>query len=514
MELDVVLLSRIQFAFTIMFHYLYPPLSIGLGLLLVIMEGTYLKTGNPVYEAMTKFWVKIFALTFGLGVASGIVMEFEFGTNWATYSRFVGDIFGSALAAEGIFAFFLESGFLAVLVFGWNKVSPKMHFFSTVMVALGSTFSAVWIVIANNWQQIPTGYDLVVRDPQTGVTIRRLAEGDFLPEMVVNTPVRAEIISFWDVVFNYTKDYAGLIRLTHVILGCYILAAFVVMSVCAWYILKNRHLEFAKRGFVLALVMAAISSVAQLVAGHFSAEIVAKHQPAKLAALEGVYTTEEATPLWLFGWPDSAAGEVKYGIGVPGGLSFLVHRDFKTPVTGLDQFPEEDRPPVMIPFQSYHIMIGLGMYFIGITLFGLFMLWRGKLFSSRWLMWIFVLSVFLPYIANHLGWVAAEVGRQPWIVYGLLRTSDGVSKAVGAEAVLASLIMFTVVYALLFALYIYLFDKKIKGGPDLAMAEAAAQPGPGNTSVLDAAATRGPGRHRMMDEAGSDVSEERDEPKN
>lgn len=440
MELDVVLLSRIQFAFTIMFHYIYPPLSIGLGLLIVIMEGLFLKTKNPVYERMTKFWIKVFALTFGLGVATGIVMEFEFGTNWATYSRFVGDVFGSALAAEGIFAFFLESGFLAILVFGWNRVSPKMHFFSTIMVFLGSVFSSVWIVVANSWQQTPAGYHIV-------------GEG---------LMARAEITDFWALVFNPSS----MTRLSHVLLGAFIQGAFLVLSISAWYIIKKRHLEFARRSFTIALMIAAAASLGQLFLGHLSAKYVEKYQPAKLAAFEGVYKTEEYTPLYLFGLPNSKTETVDFGIPVPGALSFLVHNDFKTPVTGLDQFAKEDRPPVQIPFQMYHLMIALGMYFIGLTLLSLFLLWRGSLFNNRFIMWVFVFSVVGPFIANQAGWIAAEVGRQPWIVYGLLRTSDGISKAVAANAVLSSLIMFTLLYALLFVLFVYLLDRKIKHGPD------------------------------------------------
>ncbi len=461
MDFDVVMLSRIQFALTAMFHYLYPPLSIGLGVLLVIMEGMYLKTGKPIYEAMTKFWVKIFALTFGLGVATGIVMEFEFGTNWATYSRFVGDVFGSALAAEGIFAFFLESGFLAVLVFGWDKVSKKMHFFSTLMVSLGSMFSAVWIVVANSWQQTPAGYHLVGRDA-VGNAVEFAEPFTYDPAMIEKFQIRAEITDFWQLVFNPSS----VSRLVHVIIGAYILAAFFMMSVSAFYIIRKRHMEFARRCFTIALVFAAITSVAQLLAGHFSAEVVANHQPAKLAAFEGIYKTEEATPLWMFGMPDDEAQEVKYGVAIPGGLSFLVHQDFKTPVPGLDQFPVEDHPPVQIPFQTYHLMIACGMYFIGITLFALFLLWRKKLFEQTWLMWVFVFSVFLPFVANQAGWVAAEVGRQPWIVYGLLRTQDAASKAVDSGEVLASLTLFVLIYIMLFILFLYLLDSKIKHGPD------------------------------------------------
>jgi cytochrome d ubiquinol oxidase subunit I len=258
--MDAEILARLQFAFTVAFHYIYPPLSIGLGVLLVIMEGMYLKTGNKVYETMTRFWVKIFALTFAIGVSTGIVMEFEFGTNWATYSRYVGDIFGSALAAEGIFAFFLESGFLAILVFGWNKVSPKVHFFSTIMVSFGSMLSAVWIVVANSWQQTPTGYHIV-------------GEG-------INA--RAEITDFWEMVFNPSS----MDRLSHVLSGAWLAGAFLVISVSAYYIIKKRHVDLSKKALKIGLAFALFASLFQLFTGHNSAVGVAENQPAKLAAFE------------------------------------------------------------------------------------------------------------------------------------------------------------------------------------------------------------------------------------
>jgi cytochrome d ubiquinol oxidase subunit I len=274
--MDVVLLSRIQFALTIMFHYLFPPLAIGLGIFLVYLEGRYLKTKDPQYEAATKFWVRIFALNFSIGVASGIVMEFQFGTNWAAYSRYVGDVFGAALAAEGIFAFFLESGFLALLVFGWDKVSSRVHFFSTIMVALGSIFSAIWIVVAISWQQTPDGY--TVRDVET-------------PAGVVQ---RAELTDFWDVVFNPS----AMGRLVHVLLGALILASFFVLSISAYYLLKKKHAEFARKSFVPALVLGAIASLAVAISGDSQGKIVANYQPAKLAAMEGVseYRTMKQKP--------------------------------------------------------------------------------------------------------------------------------------------------------------------------------------------------------------------------
>ncbi|MGH1344736.1 MAG: cytochrome ubiquinol oxidase subunit I [Nannocystales bacterium] len=447
MELDLVLLSRAQFALTIMFHYLFPPLSIGLGLNMVIMEGLWMKTGERRYEAMARFWTRIFAVNFAVGVASGIVMEFQFGTNWSTYSRFVGDVFGSALAAEGIFAFFLESGFLAVLVFGWDRVGRRMHFFATSMVFLGSVFSSVWIVIASSWMHTPAGHELVEHDGA----------------------MRAEVVDFWAMVFNPSSMH----RLGHVLLGAFILGGFFVMSISAWYVLQRRHEDFARRSFVIGLVVASLASWGELVSGHAQAQMVAEHQPAKLAAFEGHFeSTDDPTGLWLFGWPDVEAEEVRYGVEVPGLLTFLVHSDFETPIPGLDQIPPEDRPPVVIPFLTYHVMIALGTAFIGLTTLAGFLLWRKKLFEQRWLLWVFVVAVIGPYLANQAGWIATEVGRQPWVVYGLLRTEDAVSNVVPTEQILGSLVLFSVAYAALFALWVYVLNEKIKHGPPEPEADA------------------------------------------
>lgn len=438
--MDTEILARIQFAFTIAFHYIYPPMSIGLGLILVIMEGLYLRTGKQIYAQMTRFWIKIFALIFGIGVATGIVMEFEFGTNWATYSKYVGDIFGSALAAEGIFAFALESGFLGVLLFGWNRVGPRVHFFSTVMVWLGSMFSAVWIVVANSWQQTPAGYRIVGEGLQA----------------------RAEITDFWAMVFNPSS----IDRLSHVWIGSFLAGAFLVLSVNAWYILKNRHLEIAKPAFKIALTVAMIASLAQLFTGHHSANGVAVNQPAKLAALEGHYDSLAVADMYLFGWVNQKEQKVT-GLAVPGGLTFLLHEDFKTPVRGLNSFPESDRPrQVNAVFQVYHIMVAIGMALIALSLLAAWMWRKGVLFEKRWLMQLFVWAVLLPQIANQAGWFAAEMGRQPWVVYGLLRTSDAFSRVVTANQILFSLILFTVVYVVLLALFLYLLTRKIQHGPE------------------------------------------------
>lgn len=437
--MDVVMLARLQFAVTIAFHYIFPPFSIGLGLILVIMEGTYLATGKALYHSMTRFWVRIFGLVFAIGVASGIVMEFQFGTNWSSYSRFVGDVFGSALAAEGIFAFFLESGFLALLLFGWDRVSPRMHFFSTLMVSFGSIFSAIWIIVANSWQQTPAGHHLVQTPAGT----------------------RAEVLSFADVILNpSTVD-----RLSHVLSAAFQTGAFLVLSVSAYYLLKKRHRDFSLASMKIALLLAVIAAPMQLVTGHSSAVGVAKSQPAKLAAFEGHFDAHAPGALHLFGWVNEAQERVDLSISLTGMLSWLVSGDASRPLAGLKSFSPQDRPPVAVVFQTYHAMVAIGMGLIALSLLAGYYLLRGLLPEKRWLLWTLVFSVGLPQLGNQLGWMSAEIGRQPWIVYGLLRTADGVSPVVGAAETLVSLLLFCAVYVLLFALFLYILDHKIKEGP-------------------------------------------------
>jgi cytochrome d ubiquinol oxidase subunit I len=366
-------------------------------------------------------------------------MEFQFGTNWAVYSRYVGDVFGSALAAEGIFAFFLESGFLAVLLFGWDKVKPRTHFLSTVLVALGAHFSAVWIVVANSWQQTPTGYHIV-----------EAANG-----------LRAEITDFWAVVFNPSF----LDRISHVYMGAWQAGAFFVLSVAAWYLLKQRHRDFAVGSIKIAVGIAAVASLLQLASGHSSAITVAETQPAKLAAFEGHYQASGPAGLYILGWVDEDSEEVT-GLAIPGMLSWMLYGDTQAPVTGLKAFDGEDRPPVNLVFQSYHLMVAIGMALILLALFALFVAWRGTLWKMRWFLWILVFSVLLPQLANQLGWLSAEVGRQPWIVYGLLRTKDAVSEAVTSGEIWGSLILFGLIYLLLFVLFIFLLNHKIQHGPE------------------------------------------------
>ena len=434
--MDVETLARFQFALTIMFHYIYPPLSIGLGLFLVIIEAFYLKTREPVYLQMSKFWTRVFALTFALGVATGIVMEFEFGTNWSTYSRYVGDVFGSALAAEGVFAFFLESGFLAILLFGWSRVSAGFHFFATLMVALGAHFSAIWIIVANSWMQTPAGFHVV-------------GEG---------LKARAEITDFWAMVFNPSS----VDRLLHSVIGAWLAGAFLVISVSSYYLLKKRHLAFADRSLKIALVVASISLSLQLVSGHTSAQGVAVNQPAKFAAFEGLYHTEKGAGLYVMGIPDTKTETVR-GIKLPNMLSFLAFSDFNAEVKGLDQYPKKDWPNVQAVFQTFHLMIFMwGLMVLTVIL----ALYYQKTIAERpFALKLLVASALYPQIGNQAGWVSAEMGRYPWIVQDLLRISEGLSKSVTANHVLGSILLFGFVYFFLFLLFVYLLNEKFKHGP-------------------------------------------------
>ena len=472
-ELDVVMLSRIQFALTIMFHYLFPPLTIGLGIVIAYLEGMSLWKKDQSYMDAARFWTGIFGVNFAIGVATGIVMEFEFGTNWAMYSRFVGDVFGSALAAEGIFAFFLESGFLAILVYGHDRVSPAFHFFSACMVALGSIFSSIWITIANSWQQTPAGHEIV----------QMTRDGE--PWFIDGQPImRAEIVDFWAMVFNPSTMH----RLIHVWLGCFIMGGCLVLSISAWYLLKRKHEDFAKKSLKGALALCLFSCMAMFVSGHFQAKMVSEHQPAKLAAFEGHFETGVAG-MSLFGIPDEENETINMNVEIPGGLSFLLHEDFNHDVIGLDKFRPGDRPPVKIPYFAYHLMIGSGVGLTALMVLATFLLWRGKLFSKRWVLWLFVASIVPAIVANEAGWVATEVGRQPWIVQAPLqvdeagervvdqdgyfvyesqlglRTNDAVSKAITSEQVMTSIIMFGIIYFLLGILWLFILNKKIQTGP-------------------------------------------------
>lgn len=515
--MDVEILSRIQFAFTIAFHYLFPPLTIGLGLNMVIMSALWLKTRNPLYHNMARFWTRIFGVIFAIGVATGIVMEFEFGTNWATYSRFVGDVFGSPLAIEGIYAFFLESGFLAILLFGWDKVGPKTHFFATCMVSLGAHFSAIWILVANSWMQTPAGFHLAKKVKITADGVEhpysaQLEKGTYelkevaLPEGYILQSedldsIRAVITSFWEMVFNPSS----MDRITHTVIGCWIAGTFLVISISAYYLLRGRHIPFAKASLKVSLPVAAVVTLLQLWSADSTARGVADNQPVKLAAIEGLADTTTEAPLGIVGmvtWDKDEEGNIiginEHSIKVKGLLSILVSGDFLNPVEasetevkGLNQLPSDEFllarypdatqeelkkirpeywPNVPVVFQTYHIMIACGMALIGISLLGVIMLKTGKLWAldwkpTRWFLVILIFSVLLPQIANQAGWFTAEMGRQPWVVYEILKTSEGLSEAVRAGQVLFSLILFAAIYSLLFLVFLFTLNNKIQHGP-------------------------------------------------
>ncbi len=437
MELDVVLLSRLQFALTIGFHYIFPPITIGLAWLLVLIEARGYRTGEPVYEQIGVFFGKLLGITFAVGVATGIVMEFQFGTNWAAYSEFVGDIFGAPLAAEGIFAFFLESTFLGLYLFGRRKVSRGVHLLSAVMVALGATLSAFWIIVANSWQQTPAGFVV-----QHG---------------------RAELTSFWEAVFNPST----VIRYFHTVNGALITGAFFMAGIAAYLLLKSKATDAARISLRYSIVFGLVTSIlAGFPTGHEHARQVARTQPAKFAAQEGLYTTQERAPMVLFALPSDDPPELKLAVEIPGLLSWMTYSDMDATVQGIDEFPEDERPPLGLTFASFHTMVGLGTYFVFIMLLATVMLYRQTLWDSPWLLKILVWSLPLPWLANQVGWIAAEVGRQPWIVYGLLKTRDAYSVTVSAGEVLFSIIMFGLIYLLLGALYIFLLVRNVKRGPE------------------------------------------------
>lgn len=439
--MDLEILSRIQFAFTLTFHYIYPPLSIGISLLMIIMEGIYLKTKDPYWEKLTKFWLKVFSLTFALGVATGIPLQFSLGTNWARYSRYVGDVFGSVIGAEGFFAFMIEAGFLGVLLFGWHRVSSKVHFLSTILVSLGAHFSAIWIVSANSWMQTPAGYAIKTAPDGTEV---------------------AYVTDWWAMFLNPSN----MSHIAHVLLSAWLTGAFLVISISAYYLLKNKHLGFAKRSMKVGALAAFITAVLQLVSADDLARNVSRNNPEKFASLEGVYKTEPYTPAFLFGWVDEV-NQTVHGFSVPGMLSLMTYRDIETPINGLDQFPKDQWPKVNLVFQMYHLMILMwGLMFIG-SILCLYLWWKKRWTINKWVLRFLVISVVFPHIANITGWYTACMGRQPWTVYKLLKTSQAFSANVSSGQVLGSLIMFIVIYLMFFALFLLLLDRKIKHGPSL-----------------------------------------------
>ena len=426
--MSALTLARVQFAFTVMVHYLYPVLTMGLAVMLVIMASLRLRRPDPVHDRMLRFWTHIFGVAFAGGVATGVVMEFQFGTNWAGYSRFVGDIFGASLAAEALIAFFLESSFLGVLVFGGKRISPRMQWFASLMVALGATLSAFWIVAANSWQQTPAGFHLV--------------HG------------RAELTSFAAAVFNPSTG----LRFVHAVLGSWVTAAVFVASVSAYYLLRGRNQDFARRSLRLALLFGFVAMAAEVVVGDAHTRQMAHNQPEKFAAIEVLHRTQNGAPLAVVGQP---LPEVL----LPKLLSFMTYFNFNAKVTGLDAFPPNDRPPVTATAMSFHAMLWLGLALGVVLALGMFLWWRGRLFESRRYLKVLCYCLPVPFVVNEVGWVTAEIGRQPWIVYHLLRTEEGPSRMVPTAHVAISLVMFAVIYLGLVALTVHVIGKQVKEGP-------------------------------------------------
>ena len=440
--MDTLLLSRLQFAVATIFHFFFVPLTLGLSVIIALMETKYARTGDEDYRRMAKFWGKIFLMNFAVGVVTGITLEFQFGTNWSRYSEYVGDIFGSLLAIEATAAFFLESTFIAVWHFGWKKLSPKAHAACIWVVSIASSLSAVWILIANSWMQHPVGYTL-----RNG---------------------RAELTDFMAVVIQKHAIFAIL----HTLAGAFIVGGFFVMGVSAWYILRNREKTLFTKSFRLALGFALIFSVMEVALGHIKGESMTEAQPIKLAAAESHWETGTNVPMYLILIPDPEnERNAVQALAVPGMLSFMAKGRTGAEVVGLKDVPREDRPPVWPVFLAFRGMVGLGFLFAFLTILG--WLYRNRLEQHKSYLRFMLYAIPLPYIACQLGWIVTELGRQPWIVYHVMRTSDAVSP-VAPGNVLVSLIAFTVVYSLLGALNFYLIVRFIKNGPEPAGGKEAA----------------------------------------
>ena len=416
---DPILLARIQFAFTVSFHILFPAFTIGLASYLAVLEGLWLVTRREVYLQTYKYWLSIFAVAFAMGVVSGIVMSYQFGTNWGPFAEKTAPILGPLLAYEVLTAFFLEAGFLGVMLFGLQKVGPRLHFAATLLVAVGTLFSAFWILAANSWMQTPVAYIL--------------EQGRYLPE------------SWLGVIFNPSFPY----RFMHMVLAAYLTTAFVVGAVGGWHLLIDRANKPARLMLGMAVLMAALVAPAQLLVGDMHGLNTQEHQPAKVAAMEGHFETQEGAPLILFGLPDMETAETRYALGIPKLGSLILKHDLDGEVTGLDAFPREDWPNVPVVFWAFRIMVGIGMLMILYGLTGAVQYFRKQLFERRWFHRWAVLMGPLGFVAVLAGWFVTEVGRQPFLVYGLLRTAD-VASPIGAPGVAGSLLAFVVVYLTVF----------------------------------------------------------------
>lgn len=433
MALDLAILSRIQFAFTIGFHIIWPTLTIGLGLFLLILETLFLKTRNTLYKDIYRFWVKIFALAFGIGVVTGIPLAYQFGTNFSGLSEAAGSVIGPLMSVEVMTAFFLEAAFIGVMIFGWKKVPPLVHYLATLCVVLGTHNSAFWIIVTNSWMHTPQGTEMV--------------NGLF------------EVTSWFDVIFNPSMPY----RLIHMLLASYLSASLVVLGISAWYLIKKVHLKMAKKGFDLALTFIAILIPIQIFVGDLHGLEVQEYQPVKVAAMEGLWNTTQGAPLVLFAIPDPKTESNLYTIEIPKLSSLILKHEWDGEVKGLKDWPKEERPPVASVFYAFRIMVGLGFFFLLIAALGVLCKLRKKTPPTFYL-YLCVLSIPLGFIATISGWIVAEVGRQPYVVYGFLKTKDALSPVI-PEAVMVSLIGFMITYALLLFAFLFYGYHLIKKGP-------------------------------------------------
>src|SRR5580700_4937134 len=436
MDIMALLLSRLQFAFTVSFHIIFPSFTIGLAAWLTVLEALYLATGRPAFRVVFEFWLKIFGVAFGLGVVSGIVMGFQFGTNWSVFSRMSGGIQGVLLSYETFTAFFLEASFFGILLFGRPRVAPWFYLFSTAMVALGTTLSAFWIMANNSWMQAPTGY--VVQN------------GAFVPE------------DWGQILFNSVVW----VRFPHMLLASYLTGAFCVAATGAWYVLRREFAAEARIMLRMGLYLASVLLPVQLVFGHLNGEYVVHHQPAKMAAIEARWHDEKPASEVLLAWPDVANRRNLFAITLPAPLGSLIDSDsLDAAEVGLDSIPESDWPPVLIPFFSFRIMVGCGLLMLALAWAGTYLSRDGRLERNRPVLWATFFSFPLPFIATLTGWYTAEVGRQPWTVYGVLRTADAVTPFLTARAALSSLVVFGAVYSLIFAFGTYYIYRLLRAGP-------------------------------------------------
>jgi cytochrome bd ubiquinol oxidase subunit I len=446
--MDIQTLHRLHFAFTITFHYLFPQLTMGLALLIVVLKTLALKTGNERYDVSARFWARIFAVNFLLGVVTGIPMEFQFGTNWSEFSRRTGGVIGMPLAMEGIFSFFLESAFLGLFLFGEKRLPRWGHWTAAFLVFLGSWISGFFIIVANAWMQHPVAYQL-------------LPNGVF------------EVGSFWGLLGNHWAwlEYA------HNMSGAVITGAFVMSAVGALYLLQRRDEEYGRLFLKLGVIAGLISCVTQIFpTGDLHGKYMAENQPAAVAGMEGLFHSQKGAPIVLIGQPNMESQTIDNPLAVNNVLSFLIYGTTSAEVQGLDQIPRDQWPSTLpLLFYSYHIMAGLGTYFVALMGLAGLLLWRGRLFKARWLLWPILLSFPLPYIANTAGWMTAEIGRQPWLVYGLIRTSEGYSTHIGVGTSLFTLLGFLGMYSALSILWIVLVYKFIQTGPMAPHQETAGQ---------------------------------------